>query len=57
MGLVATSKFRKTRKELVANEQYNNLCKEIIKEVVNSMPEDFESIYYKEIIMEINYIL
>ncbi len=47
MGLVATSKLRKVRKELVANEQYNNLCKEVIKEVVSSMPEDFDSIYYK----------
>ena len=47
MGLVATSKLRKARKELVANEHYNNLCKEVIKEVVSSMPEDFDSIYYK----------
>ena len=47
MGLVATSKLRKARKELVANEQYNNLCKEVINEVVSSMPEDFDSIYYK----------
>ena len=47
LGLVATSKLRKARKELVANEQYNNLCKEVIKEVVSSMPEDFDSIYYK----------
>ena len=29
MGLVATSKLRKARKELVVNEQYNNLCKEV----------------------------
>ena len=47
MGLVATSKLRKARKELIANEQYNNLCKEVISEVVSSMPEDIDSIYYK----------
>ena len=47
MGLVATSKLRKARKELIGNEQYNNLCKEVISEVVSSMPEDFDSIYYK----------
>lgn len=47
MGLVATSKLRKARKELVANEQYNNLCTEVINEVAASMPEDFDSIYYK----------
>lgn len=47
MGLVATSKLRKARKEPIANEQYNNLCKEVISEVVSSMPEDFDSIYYK----------
>ena len=43
MGLVATSKLRKARKELVANEQYNNLCTEVINEVAASMPEDFDS--------------
>lgn len=47
MGLVATSKLRKVRKELAANQDYNNLCKEVISEVVSSMPEDFDSIYYK----------
>lgn len=47
MGLVATSKLRKARKELAANEQYNNLCSEVINEVVASMPEDFDSIYYR----------
>ncbi|WP_196001693.1 ATP synthase F1 subunit gamma [Clostridium sp. 1001271B_151109_B4] len=47
MGLVATSKLRKARKELADNEKYNNLCKEVISEVVSSMPEDFDSIYYK----------
>ena len=47
MGLVATSKLRKARKELIANEQYNNLCKVVISEVVSSLPEDFDSIYYK----------
>lgn len=48
MGLVATSKLRKVRKELIANEQYNNLCREVISEVVSSMPEDFDSIYYRK---------
>lgn len=47
MGLVATSKLRKVRKELVANEQYNKLCREVINEVVSSMPEDYDSVYYK----------
>ncbi|MEN8078836.1 ATP synthase F1 subunit gamma [Clostridioides difficile] len=49
MGLVATSKLRKVRKELIANEQYNNLCREVISEVVSSMPEDFDSIYYRKL--------
>ncbi|MBS6184869.1 MAG: F0F1 ATP synthase subunit gamma [Clostridium celatum] len=53
MGLVATSKLRKARKELVANEQYNNLCKEVINEVVSSMPEDFDSIYYNRLIIHL----
>ena len=56
MGLVATSKLRKARKELVANEQYNNLCREVIKEVVSSMPEDLTQFIIKAL-KEINSIL
>lgn len=46
MGLVATSKLTKVRRELIANEQYNKFCKEILKEVTSSLPEDYESIYF-----------
>lgn len=46
MGLVATSKLRKARKELAANEQYNKLSKEILDEVIISLPDDYESIYF-----------
>lgn len=46
MGLVATSKLRKVRKELVANEQYSKLCKEIVSEVVSNLPKGYESVYY-----------
>ncbi|MDU3722144.1 MAG: F0F1 ATP synthase subunit gamma, partial [Clostridium celatum] len=48
MGLVATSKLRKVRKELIANEQYSNMCKEVINEVISSIPEGYESIYFNE---------
>lgn len=48
MALVATSKLRKVRKELIANEQYSNICKEVINEVISSIPEDYESIYFKK---------
>ena len=47
MGLVATSKLRRIKNELIDNEQYNNLCREVINEVISSMPEDFDSIFYK----------
>lgn len=46
MGLVATSKLTKVRRELIANEQYNKFCKEILKEVTSSLPEDYESVYF-----------
>lgn len=46
MGLVATSKLTKVRKELLANERYNKLCKEILKEVISTLSEDYESIYF-----------
>ena len=48
MGLVATSKLRKVRKELVANTQYKELCEELIKEVVANLSEDYESDYFRE---------
>lgn len=48
MGLVATSKLRKVRKELVANEQYNKLCKEIVSEVISNLPQDYDSVYYNK---------
>lgn len=48
MGLVATSKLRKVRKELVANEQYSYLCKEIISEVLSSLSQDYNSVYYNK---------
>lgn len=48
MGLVATSKLRKVRKELIANEQYSNMCKEVINEVISSIPEGYESIYFNK---------
>lgn len=47
MGLVATSKLRRIKNELIDNEQYNNLCREVINEVISSMPEEFDSIFYK----------
>ncbi len=46
MGLVATSKLRKVRKELVANAQYNNFCTEIVNEVISNLPKGYESAYY-----------
>ena len=46
MGLVATSKLRKVRKELIANTQYNALSEEIIKDVVANLSDDYESIYF-----------
>ena len=48
MGLVATSKLRKVRKELIANEQYNKLSEQIIKDVVANLSDDYESIYFTE---------
>ncbi|WP_418222853.1 ATP synthase F1 subunit gamma [Clostridium isatidis] len=43
MNIVATSKLRKVRNELNKNEDYYNLSKEILKKVVASLPEEYES--------------
>ena len=48
MGLVATSKLRKVRKELLANEQYNKLSGEIISEVIANISDNYESCYFTE---------
>ena len=48
MGLVATSKLRKVRKELASNVEYSKLCEKIVNEVVSSLPEDYESIYCRK---------
>lgn len=47
MHLVATSKLRKARKELNGNEEYYNLCKEILDTVISSMPEYYENPFLK----------
>ena len=46
MNLVATSKLRKARKELNDNEDYYNLCEEIVHNLVATLPEDFESPFF-----------
>ncbi len=46
MGLVATSKLRKVRTELVLNEQYSKTCDEVSKEVFSSISDEYESIYF-----------
>ena len=57
MGLVATSKLRKARKELVDNEKYNNLCKEVISEVVVLVFQKILNQFITERLKEINCIL
>jgi F-type H+-transporting ATPase subunit gamma len=47
MGLVATSKLRKCRRELVANEQYVIASENIIRALA-SIQSDFENIYFKK---------
>ena len=46
MGLVATSKLRKARKELVLNEEYSKTCEEVSKEVFSSISDEYESVYF-----------
>lgn len=49
MNLVATSKLRKVRKELNGNEEYYNLCKEILDNVISTMPKDYENPFFKKV--------
>lgn len=43
MNLVATSKLRKARKELVANEKHYNLSQEIVEQLLAIAPEEIEN--------------
>ena len=46
MNLVATSKLRKARKELNDNEEYYNLCEEIVENLMSALPESYESSFF-----------
>ena len=48
MNVVATSKLRKVRKELNGSEDYYNLCEEIVYNLVSSLPEDYENLFFKK---------
>ncbi|NKF06394.1 F0F1 ATP synthase subunit gamma [Clostridium gasigenes] len=47
MGLVATSKLRKSRKELTSSEEHYSLCEDIVNELMGVIPEDFDNPYLK----------
>ncbi|WP_300385558.1 ATP synthase F1 subunit gamma [Clostridium sp.] len=47
MNLVATSKLRKARREVKGNEEYYNLCKEILDNVISVMPDYYENIFFE----------
>lgn len=46
MNLVATSKLRKARKELNDNEEYYNLCEEIVQKLMSALPESYEGSFF-----------
>lgn len=48
MNLVATSKLRKTRKEFVGNEDYYNISRKILSNVIASLPDDIENSLLKK---------
>lgn len=45
MGLVATSKLRKTRIKMEMNDKYNSYFNAVIKEVIDNFPSDINNIY------------
>ena len=45
MGFVATSKLKKVRNRLTNNDEYVKIIEEIVQETVNSLPDDYESLY------------
>lgn len=47
MGLVATSKLRKSRKELTSSEEHYKLCADIVNDLMGVLPEEFENPYLK----------
>ncbi|CUO51905.1 ATP synthase F1 subunit gamma [Clostridium disporicum] len=49
MGFVATSKLKKVKNRLTDNNEYVKVIEEIVQELVNSLPDDYESIYINRI--------
>lgn len=47
MGLVATSKLRKSRKELTSSEKHYSLCTDIVNELMGVLPDNFDNPYLK----------
>ncbi|SFC32911.1 ATP synthase F1 subunit gamma [Clostridium uliginosum] len=47
MGLVATSKLRKSRKELLVNQKFVESTEKIVKNLASTIFEDEENIYFK----------
>ena len=45
MGFVATSKLKKVRNRLTNNDDYVKIIEEIVQETVNSLPDDYKSLY------------
>lgn len=45
MGFVATSKLKKVRNRLTNNDEYVKIIEEIVQETVNSLSDDYESLY------------
>lgn len=46
MGLVATSKLKKARKELLIDEENLKINEEIFKKVINTMDAEYKNIYF-----------
>ena len=47
MNLVATSKLRKARKELNDSSEYCKLSKEILENLLSSLPDYYDSPFFK----------
>lgn len=56
MGLVATSKLRKTKNELAVNNKFIDITEPVVRNLATTAGEEGSNVYFEEMIVKINYM-
>lgn len=56
MGLVATSKLRKTKNELAVNNKFIDITEPVVRNLATTAGEEGSNVYFEGMIVKINYM-